>query len=208
MRDPSDSNALSVTRDVVEGRVPLSPQVVAEFEKLVRQHAARIYNVCYRITRDVETSKDLQQEALLTAYQKLGEFGGRSSLSTWICGIARNLAFNKVRRRDELLSEDGIVDPASTEADVLRALSRAEREQVMREATAMLAPLEQQVVHLRYVENLDRAHVAGTLDLEGGSEEVRAILQTATRHLKKDLKERLARLGHGSSFVRTREWQG
>jgi RNA polymerase sigma-70 factor, ECF subfamily len=201
----ADDSAITHTRDAIEGRAALDPTVLAEFEAMIRQHAARIYAVCLRIVRDPELARDVQQDALLTAYRKLPEFEGRSSLSTWMCGIARHTAMNRVRKREELLAEDGLVDPVSPDAGVLKALSRAEREQLVRDAAAAcLDAAEQDAVHLRYAESLPYDAIAGCLGL-GGANDVRVLLQRSSRRLKSELSRRLGDLGHSMSFVRTRD---
>lgn len=196
------------SRDTGE-RVPPDPRIVAEFDALVRRSHERIFRMCNRILRNDEVAREVAQDALETAYRKLAEFDQRSSLSTWICGIARNLALNKVRRRGELLAEDGVIEAADPSAGVLRVLSRAERTHVVHQASqASLTPLEQEVVHLRYVENLPYEVIAAELELAGGRKEVHAVMERAKRHLRKELPRRLALLGRGMSFVRSSSTDG
>jgi RNA polymerase sigma-70 factor (ECF subfamily) len=208
MSDDQDSRTVSHAVDVLEGRAPMDPALRAELERMLCQHHRKVRAVVLRVVRDPDLADDVTQEALETALRRLPSFEGRSSLSTWVCGIGRNLALNRVREKRPSLTEDGVVDPRDPETSVLSALSRAEREHVMREATAGLEPLEQEVVYLRYTENLPREVVAEMLGLEGGAEQVRVILNRVTRHLKKELTRRLSDLGHSMSFVRTTDVGG
>jgi len=46
----------------------------------------------------VQESEDLAQETFITAWQRLGELRDVEKLPAWLCGIARNLANNWIRR--------------------------------------------------------------------------------------------------------------
>ncbi|MCB9698802.1 MAG: RNA polymerase sigma factor [Alphaproteobacteria bacterium] len=203
--DHHDDDTFTHTREVMEGRAPLDPEKMRqELARLERDHGERLRRFCFQYTRNRETAEELAQEALLVAWRKLPEFRRDSSLSTWIFGIARGLAWNKVRRVEDRLFEDGLADDVDPGQDVLRSLSSAERKHVMRSAAAaVLDAHEQEVVFLRYVENLGRPEIAEELELAGGADEVRTILQRCTRKLKPELTRRIQELGRGVSFVRS-----
>jgi RNA polymerase sigma-70 factor, ECF subfamily len=204
--DSTDEGTVSHTRDVVEGRAAPDPKLLAELVLLVRKHRSRIYNVCYGITRQPQLSDELTNDALVIALQKLPTFDGRSKLSTWVCGIAKFHTLNQVRKMGELLTEDGVVEPADEGSSVLKDLSRAERIAVVREvARSCLDAVEQEGVDLRYVENLPYEAIAGCMGLAGGSEDVRALLVRAKRKLRPAMRERLKQLDHSMSFIRTRD---
>jgi RNA polymerase sigma-70 factor, ECF subfamily len=202
--DDHDSDSLLRTREAIE-RGTLDPALKAEFEQTIRAHSGRIFRTCLRVVRNEQRAEELTQEALIVALSKLGSFSGRSTLSTWLCGIAKHLALNEVRKKGELLSEDGILeDREDVDAlSALRQLSRLEREQVITDsASASLDPQEQEIVYLRYVENLPYDTIESLLALEPDNRP-RGALQRIKRKMKKDLQRRLEDLGHGLSFIRT-----
>ena len=49
-----------------------------------------IYRFSYRLCGQAADAEDLTQEVVLAAYEGLGRFAGRSSLRTWLYGIALN----------------------------------------------------------------------------------------------------------------------
>ena len=71
----------------------------------------------------------------------------------------------------------------------------------MRRATATLSPLEQEAVHLRYVEGLPQDRITEILGITQASG-ARGVLQTCRRALTRELRSALAELGHGTSFFR------
>ena len=57
-----------------------------EFERIVREHKAAIYTVCYMFSDDNATVADMFQEVLINIRNGLENFQGRSSAGTWIWG--------------------------------------------------------------------------------------------------------------------------
>jgi RNA polymerase sigma-70 factor (TIGR02960 family) len=54
---------------------------------------------CYRIVGSVAEAEELVQETLLSAWQGIADFQGRSSVRTWLYRIATNRCLNSVRDR-------------------------------------------------------------------------------------------------------------
>jgi RNA polymerase sigma-70 factor, ECF subfamily len=59
---------------------------------LFARHQTRVYRFIKRIVRDHEEAEDLTSEVFLTVWRRADCFEGRSRVSTWLCGIARNKA--------------------------------------------------------------------------------------------------------------------
>jgi len=78
------------------------------FEGLVRRHSQLIYRTLVAILGDPVEAQDAMQEALLSAFQHIGAFEGRSKISTWLVSIARNGALQQLRRRRRVESLDEV----------------------------------------------------------------------------------------------------
>ena len=79
------------------------------FEALYRQHVARIYALCLRMTGHVATAEDCTQEAFVQAWRHLPRFEARSAFGTWLHRIAVNTVLQQARRPHEVLgSEDSV----------------------------------------------------------------------------------------------------
>ncbi|MFZ5476357.1 MAG: RNA polymerase sigma factor [Myxococcota bacterium] len=188
-------------RAVLAGEASPDPSLQGSLEALFSLHAPAVRSACRRMTRDPAVAEELAQEALLVAWQKLPEFRGESSFSTWLWGITRNLCLNAARKRRDTLTEDGVLDVDDPGAGALSQMQRDEREELLRAAAeAVLTPLEQEAVHLRYVEMLSQDAITELLGIEQASG-ARGLLQACRRKLERELRRRLAELGHGSSFV-------
>ena len=96
-------------------------------DELYRRYAARVYTLCRRYTGDREEAKDLMQETLLKALDKIHTFqySGKGSLYGWISRIAINLALNQIKRRRwrtvslDSWEEDNLPEPTEEEMETL-----------------------------------------------------------------------------------------
>jgi RNA polymerase sigma-70 factor (ECF subfamily) len=69
------------------------------YEELVGRHRDKIYARAYSVVRNEEEAIDLSQEAWVKAWQRLKQFQGDASFSTWITRITINLCLDQLRRR-------------------------------------------------------------------------------------------------------------
>ena len=73
---------------------PVDPAVTREFQRVVHEHNARIYRFILKRVGHPEDARDLTQQTFLEAYRQLGRFRGESTMWTWLCAIANNVARN------------------------------------------------------------------------------------------------------------------
>jgi RNA polymerase sigma-70 factor, ECF subfamily len=176
--------------------------VAEELNALFGELWLPVYTLCHRFTGHPERARDLAQDTMLRALERIGQFRGESSFRSWLYSIARSVCSNALRTRREVLLEDGVIDAASPEATVVKQLDSRDRETLLRESLqAALDPLEQEAMHLRYVEELPVARITDLLELDPNSG-ARVVLQRCRRHLQRELRSRLAQIGRGSSWVR------
>ena len=92
-------------------------------EELYRRYAARVFTLCRRYTDNPDDAKDLMQESLIQALDKIEtySYSGNGSLYAWICRIAINRALNQIRRRRwrtvslDVWEQDNLPDPMEEE---------------------------------------------------------------------------------------------
>ncbi len=70
----------------------------AAFEVLVKAHYQRVLRFQMKWVRNQADSQELAQETFLCAWRKIGSFRNESKFSTWLLGIALNLARNHRNR--------------------------------------------------------------------------------------------------------------
>jgi RNA polymerase sigma-70 factor, ECF subfamily len=68
------------------------------FERLYRQHSARVYALCMRMLRNPDEAEDSMQEVFLHVFRKIQGFRGASAFSTWLHRVTINTVLMRLRR--------------------------------------------------------------------------------------------------------------
>lgn len=71
------------------------------FRIIVDKYQKYILNICFRFTRNKETTEDLAQEVFIEVYRSINNFRGTSKFSTWVYRIAvtKSLDYLKSQKR-------------------------------------------------------------------------------------------------------------
>ena len=86
-------------------------------------HVDRVFRLVYRMAGDLDRAQDWVQETFIRAFDRLEQFRGESSLSTWICSIAVSITLNGLRKvkrfheREVALEDAGAIGTMPREAD-------------------------------------------------------------------------------------------
>lgn len=59
-------------------------------EEIYKKYSRLVYNYLYRLTNDIELSEELTQETFYSAIKGIKNFKEQSSISVWLCQIAKN----------------------------------------------------------------------------------------------------------------------
>jgi RNA polymerase sigma factor (sigma-70 family) len=161
-----------------------------------------IYALCLRFTGSPERARDLTQETMLRALERIAQFRGQASFRAWLYAIARSVCLNAMRHPVDTLFEDDVLERSGEAARVLQELDAAQRTSLVREAIrTALDPVEEEALYLRYVEGLPVERVTDLLELTTAAG-ARGLLQRCRKKLGRELRSRLAEIGRGSSWVR------
>ncbi|MFT5051583.1 MAG: RNA polymerase sigma-70 factor (ECF subfamily) [Chlamydiales bacterium] len=113
----------------------------AQAEDLFRQQIDTLYEfVYYRVGKQTALAEDVVQDTIMVAFERLMDFDGRSSLHTWMCGIAKNKIRTQARKRRPVPIEDLL---AESEGEIDAILTRIEQE-----------PLPDEVIEARETRDL------------------------------------------------------
>jgi RNA polymerase sigma factor (sigma-70 family) len=72
------------------------------FELLLRRHNQKLYRVMRSYLRDSQDIEDAMQEAYLKTYDKLDQFRGDSTFSTWLIRIGINEALQRIKKNTKV----------------------------------------------------------------------------------------------------------
>jgi RNA polymerase sigma-70 factor (ECF subfamily) len=143
---------------------------VSDFRALFEQHAAFVWRVLQRHGVPMRDLDDACQEVFLVVFRRRAEFAGRSSLRTWVYGIAVRVAIGLRRRayfRRELLTEQ--VPELAGSGDAFDDSLRSEAQVLLGAALAALTRAHREVFVLYELEDMTVAEVAATLSIPEGT---------------------------------------
>jgi RNA polymerase sigma-70 factor (ECF subfamily) len=144
------------------------------FTELFRRRRNEVYRVALLMTGSAAVAEDIAQDVFLAVMRDAGRYeAGRSTVTAWLCGIARNHA----RRR---LDQDGRIvrladgdelwhrEPAG-HRDLVAEIAAAEHVEALRRAILKLPVRYREVVVLCDLQELSYADAAAALDCAVGT---------------------------------------
>jgi len=152
---------------------------LAAFEELVFRHRDPIYARAFSMTRNEQDAVDLSQEAWIKGWQRLGQFQGESSFTTWMTRIVINLCLDHLRRQkrhrtdsiEAMDDEGGGVErqmPVVT-VNPTAGLERAELRQKIDGALGQLSAEHRTVLVLHEFEEMEYKEIAKTVGCSIGT---------------------------------------
>ncbi|MFA6919366.1 MAG: sigma-70 family RNA polymerase sigma factor, partial [Patescibacteria group bacterium] len=71
-------------------------------EVLIQKYLKPIYNFVYRYVGDMANAEDLTQEVFVKVWKNIKKFDRKKSFKTWIFCIAKNTAFDYLRKKKSI----------------------------------------------------------------------------------------------------------
>ena len=100
-----------------------------DLDAVYRAHAATVYRFLLAKCGSDQMAEELTQETFYQAVRSIGRFDGSCQISTWLCGIGRNVLNNHCRKSGKgPVSLESVPEPTSlsAEEDVLSGMGREE----------------------------------------------------------------------------------
>ena len=167
----------------------------AAFTTLFRRRQPDVYRVALLMTGLPAAAEDVTQEVFMVVMRDAARYGaGRSSVTAWLCGIARNHARRRLEREARIvpLHDDSEAEMPGTAVhpDPIGDLANTERLNALRQAILSLPLRYREVVVLCDLEEISYADAAAALDCAVGT--VRSRLHRARALLAAKMRARLA----------------
>ena len=91
---------------------------MADLESIYRQNADTVFRFLMAKTGSVDLSEELTQETFYQAIKNIDRYDGSGRISSWLCGIAKNLLYSHLRARSkEPLPIDTVPEPSIASAE-------------------------------------------------------------------------------------------
>ena len=162
------------------------------FSLILRRYNQRLYRVGMSIVNDAVETEDIMQTTYLIAYENLGKFAFRSSLSTWLTKILINECLSRLKKKSRLTNmNDELIDNVihqhqtkgvQTPAD---KIVNTELKDALEKAIRMLPEKYKVVFVMRELEGMTIAETKECLDISAVNVKVR--LNRAKALLKESL---------------------
>lgn len=163
----------------------------AAFAQLTRAHYSQVWRFLFKWVKNRDDAEELAQETFLAAWRSLPKFRSDSKFSTWLLGIALNLARNHhnrspARNREVELDEAAHMEtPASPGSDPQVQYEMSAALQALDRAIGRLPDDMREVMMLIKVEGLSLEEVSGMLALPIGT--VKSRLSRGKERLLEDM---------------------
>jgi RNA polymerase sigma factor (sigma-70 family) len=155
---------------------------------LYQRHANGLFGFLLRLAGDRMLAEEILQDTLLAVWRGSAGFAGRSQVRTWLYGIARRQAHNRLRvaRPVEAVLDDMPEPQMEGPGPEELALASVERDRVLA-AVDHLSLVHREVVMLTFVAELSQAEIAEVVGVPVGT--VKSRLHNARAALVRRLAE-------------------
>jgi RNA polymerase sigma-70 factor (ECF subfamily) len=177
----------------------------AAFLLLYERHRTVVFRFACRMLGRPDLAEDVTQECFLSILRRPEAFQpARASLRTYLCAIARHLAFKQLRRMGQ---ETAVEEPPEERnegprpaGDPLAEVIAGEAATAVRAAVERLPPLQREAVVLFEYQEMSLADIAAVCETDVGT--VKSRLHRARERLKRVLRPLLLDGAAGGSAGR------
>jgi RNA polymerase sigma-70 factor (ECF subfamily) len=162
------------------------------FTTLFRRRRHDVYRVALLMTGRAAVAEDVAQDVFLALMHEAARYeSGRSTVTAWLCGIARNHARRRLQHDGRVIpfadgDESGAAEPA-VHPDPLGEIAAAQHVEALRRAILKLPVRYREVVVLCDLQELSYAEAATALDCAVGT--VRSRLHRARALLSAKMRD-------------------
>jgi RNA polymerase sigma factor (sigma-70 family) len=131
---------------------------------LMREYGSSVYRYCRQMVGDEDLAEEVRQMTFVQAYEGLPGFARRSSLRTWLFGIARHRCLDAAkmthRRRKRFGSLEDAPDLPEPGGSIEDRLTERSRAGALESCLRKLAPRVREAVVLRFQQGLSYPEIA------------------------------------------------
>ncbi len=150
---------------------------------LVRDYKDGLILYINGICKNIHTAEDVCEDTFVRLVTKRPAYNGKASFKTWLYTMARNLAYDELRRRRADVSANGLEIPS--DISIEDAYAEDERRAAVRRLVGFLQPMQREAVWLTYFEGLTVKETAKIMKKSENA--VSALLNRAKQSLKQML---------------------
>ena len=176
-------------------RAKADPQA---FGFLYERYVARIYNYVYYRTGSHLDAEDLTARTFHRALKHVPHYVDRGvPFSAWLYRIAHNVVANwhRDRSRRQIVSIDDVVMSAHSRDDPAAVSEENDKQEMLLQVVRQLPPERQQLLVLKFVEQMSNAEIAGVMGRTEGA------IKSLYHRILVSLREELISEGNGQARI-------
>ena len=151
-------------------------------------HVDRVYRHIYYRVSDTSEAEDLTQQTFIKAWQAIGRYKKTSSpFLAWLLKIGHNLVIDFYRSRKPDTDYELDIIPGDPEKNPEKVVENRFHQQEIQQAIRKLHGDQQQVVMMRFIDDLSYSEIASALRKSEGA--IRVILHRGLAKLRTILAE-------------------
>lgn len=131
-------------------------------------HVDRVYRLAYRLAGSDDLAQDFTQETFIRAFERLRDFRGESSFSTWLHSITMSVTLNGLRKVKRFRARETEIDEALAHGAPTRS-AEPDLKQRLAQAIDGLPTGYRTVFLMHDVEGYTHEEIAGALGLQPGT---------------------------------------
>ncbi len=168
-----------VTKDMADNeQIPDSTLIARakedpeQFGVLYERYVGKIYNYIYYRTSNHQDAEDLTARTFQRALKHFPRYQDRGApFTAWLYRIAHNVVANhyRARSRRQLVALEDLPMLTSKQPDPVAMLEKGDRQEVLLEAVRKLAPDRQQLLILKFIEQMTNAEIGQVMGRTEGA---------------------------------------
>ena len=132
------------------------------YDGLLKKYKNSVYNLVYRMVRDVQEAEDLTQEAFIKALRNIQDLKQRDRFGPWLARLCRNVARDVAKSS----SKSGAIDSMDiSQRALIEARKKDDVARAVREALRTISASARELIILRYYDNSSYEHISSVLGI-------------------------------------------
>lgn len=154
----------------------------------------KIYRFIYYRVGHKEIAEDLAEDVFLKAFSKISGITEDGAFEGWLYQIARNKVIDYYRDKKQTVALEDIENTLEYESNIVDVLELKEQQKIFLKLLKELAPEQQKVIKLKFLENLANSQIGTMLGKSEGA--IRVIQHRAISRLQELIKKLLKDRGN------------
>lgn len=131
-----------------------------EFEKIYQDNFSVVYRYLLKICNNQQLAEELTSETFFKAINNIDKFEGNSTITSWLCQIAKYSYYGYLRKNKRLVELNSTIEQMDTDSDMEEQLIDSMISKEIHKVVDGLEEPYKKVFHLRIFQELSFKQIA------------------------------------------------